>query len=365
MSISNLLKFIPSLFICILFIRCQEKFNERFLDKEAQNIPASQIEEDLGKITWVDKIGEIKDGFCEEEYNYFGKITSICVDEDDNIYVADSELHKIFIFNSEREYIDSFGIQGQGPGEFLGTLRISIGNDGKLYVTDDGNWRLLVFSTEGKLITQFPIRDFLRDKPIINSKGEIYLLSPSRLKVIDIFDKDIKLKKSLLEMNYHLDFPFISPTKKMLPAVLQPSISNVKKLLTKDDRLIVIFNNTQIVILLDNDHLLAKKFKIDHPRFIKDYKFRLNESILKGGWLDCFGSAFFDSDGNICLCYYNASLNSPEVYRYRKNGTFVDALRVKDINVITNRLFVVCDKKGNLFSINQDLAKIIIYRLPS
>jgi len=364
MNMLKILGVVPVLSICIFFFRSQERFNENLLEKDIYNIHSSQIKKDLGKITWVDKIGEIKEEFCNEEPNYFGKITSICVDGDDNIYVADSELHKIFKFAREGKYIDSFGVQGQGPGEFLGTLRISMGNDGKLYVTDDVNCRLLVFSKEGKFIAQYPIGIFLRDKPIINTKGEIYLLSPSRLKVIDVFNKDMKLKTSLLGMEYHLDFPLKAPPKNMLPAVLKPSFSNVKKLITEEDHLIVIFNNTLKVIIFDNNHLIIKEFNIDHPFFTKDYKSRLRGSVSKGGWLNCFGSAFLDTDENICLCYYNAFLNTPEVYRYNKNGNFVDTLRVKNSNTVSNMLFVACNKEGNLFSINQDFSKIIIYCLP-
>ena len=325
----------------------------------------SYQEKNLEKITWVDKIGEIGDGFCDEEYNYFGKITSICIDKiDDILYVADSELHKIFRFNIDGEFIDSFGTQGQGPGEFLGILRISIGNNGNLYVTDEGNRRLLVFSKSGKFIEQLSISSFLRDRPIIGSNGDIYLLSPSRLRVIDVFDKNMRLKTSILEMKYHSAFPFFSPPKTMLPAVLKPSINNVKKLITKDDNLIVVFNNTQKIIHLNQNHIIVKEFKIDHPEFIKDYKHRLKASIKNRGWLNCFGSAFLDTNENICLCYYNGTQNRSEVYRYTKGGIFKDIIKVRNSKIVTNKLFVVCTKKGNLFSISQESTKIIIYRLP-
>lgn len=317
-----------------------------------------------GKITYLEKIMEITDEFCEEKYNYFVNISSLCVDSDNNLYVADSGVHKIYKFNNRGKYISSFGAQGQGPGEFLGTLRISYGNNGKLYITDDGNWRLSVFSIKGDFVQQFPLEIFLIDVATVNSESEIFLLSQIGIRIIDLFDSHMRLKTSLLEMDYYLNFPYREPPQRILrKMMIRPSIQNVMKLLTKNDELFIIFNNTQIIVHLDERQKIINKFRIGQPLFIKDYRHRINEAIAKNGWINAFGSAFFDEKENLCLCYYNASFRHPEIYRYRKNGVFVDILRARNINFPTNYLISVCDSHGNYYSIENNSSKIQIFNI--
>ncbi len=336
--------------------------NEVSHDVEFLNIKVNE-EKDLGNITWLKKVSEINDGFCDEELNYFARISSLCVDSDGSLYVADSVHHKIFKFNNQGKYINSFGSQGQGPGEFLGTLRISIGNNGKLYVTDDGNWRFYIFSTNGNFDHQIPVRNILRDEVLVNSKGELYLLSQSGLKIIDCYDSNFKLKNTLIETDFHLNFPYKKPPKRMLRSVQRVSIFNVKKLLTRDDQLIVVSNNSQMVILFDKNHRIVQKFKVNHPRFIKDYKERLKKLISEGMWLNSFGSVFLDPEENLCFCYYNASLNLPEIIRYRRNGTFMDTIRTENLKERTGHLITACDKMGNFYSISSDSTKVRIYQI--
>lgn len=366
-------RFIISLAASIIIFGCQQhstltedrKQKEELNNSGSSAVPTvNQKLSDLEKITYLKKTGEIKDGFCEEEYNFFVKITSLCVDTDNNLYVADSGQHRIFKFDHQGKFINSFGSQGQGPGEFLGILRISFGNDGRLYITDDGNCSLSTFSSLGELAQQFPIARFLRDVPMANSKGEIYLLSRSGLKIIDFFDSEMMLKKSLLEMNNYLNFPYYQPSKKILKLMmLRPSINEVKKLLTKEDHLIVIFDNSQMLVHFDKNHQIVNQFRIEHPRFISDYKVRLKKARSKGRWLRCFRSVFLDNKENLCFSYFNAALSLLEIFRYRKGGTFIDALRVKNIKESSTWFINACDIRGNFYSISSNSTKIIIYQI--
>ncbi len=258
----------------------------------------SNGEDNQAKITWLRKAREIRSGFSKGDASYFLKITSICFDNlNDNLYVADSELHRIFKFNNNGDYITSFGSEGQGPGELLGIIRISVGNDGILYATDDANMRIIAFSKEGEFIRQIPAFGIPGDIALVNSKGEIYLLSPSGLRIIDFFDSNMKLLRSLLDMSYYLDFPFDRPPQKRLNRmILGPSIHDVKKLLTQDDELILIFSNTLTVISFDKKNSIINRFRVGHPIFLKDYKKRLKRIISAGGWLNSFGSVFVDNN---------------------------------------------------------------------
>jgi hypothetical protein len=329
---------------------CLSFFNKNSEERSIKTAVSRKNGTDISggeKILFLEESAKIEDGFSDQKYNYFDKITSVCVDAENNLYVADSGLHRIFKFNEYHKYLLSFGSIGQGPGEFLGTLRISIGNDGRLYVTDDGNWQLYIFSTLGKIFKQFSIEEFIYDVPLADSKGCSFLLSPSGLKLIDYYDASMRLKGSLIEYADHLIFSYENPPKRILINMHRPSINDIKKLLTREDELMVLSNNSQLVFHFDKNLKIIKKFKIEHPRFIADYRKRLKENAIKGGWLNCFGSFFLDNKENICFCYYNSSIEQPEIYRYGINGLFKDTLRIK--------------AKRNMYSASANGQSIIVY----
>lgn len=145
--------------------------------------------------------------------------------------------------------------------------------------------------------------------------------------------------------------------------MLRPSIKEVKKLLIKEDHLIVIFDNSQTVVHFDKNHQIVNQFRIEHPRFIRDYKVRLKDATSKERWLRCFRSVFLDNKEYICFCYFNATLGLLEILRYSKGGTFIDTLRVKNIKEPSTRLINTCDKRGNFYSISSNSTKIIIYQI--
>ncbi len=187
--------------------------------------PVDHSNTDWDKITYLKKVGEIKEGFSNEEENFFVKITDLCVDQENNLYVADSGLHKIFKFDAFGNFVYSFGQTGQGPSEFLGRLRINVGNDNNLYITDDRHFRLFSFTKDGEFIGQFNLPRYKYDYAVVNAEGEIFLLSESGLNIIDHFDSKLKYRSSLIEMKYCLDFPFqLPPRNTLMQLSMRPSL---------------------------------------------------------------------------------------------------------------------------------------------
>jgi hypothetical protein len=323
-----------------------------------------QSHADLEKITYLQRTGEICKDFSNEVYNFFAKITDLCIDKEDNLYVADSKLHKIFKFDNNQKFIISFGQVGQGPGEFTGRLSIRVGNDRHLYVSDDGNSRFSIFSKNGKFIRQFPLPRGTRDYALANSRGEIYLLSESGFHVIDCFSSSFKYKDSFLEMNYHLNFPYKLPTKNIFRRLSSRiTTGEVQKFFSEDDHFFVVFINSQAVVQLDQKNKIINKFRISHPRFVNDYINKLKKAIKKGAWVNCFGTIFADNQKRLYFCYYNSDLNIPEIYRYQKNGKFIDTMRVKDTRIRSYKIVKVCDSNLNFYGIETEYPKINIYRI--
>ncbi len=150
---------------------------------------------------------------------------------------------------------------------------------------------------------------------------------------------------------------------KHIDAIVNATFSyEIHKLITKDDHLVIIFNNSQIVTHFNEYDELVNRFRIDHPRFIKDYSKRISYAKKKGGWINCFGSVFLDETNKVHVCYFNGELDNLEIYRYRLDGKFVDTLRFKNLNDETYHKVKVKDKKGNYYGTDRISSKIIIYR---
>ena len=67
----------------------------------------------------------------------------------DAMYVTDSQNHRVQIFGLNGEFRSKFGSEGSGPGQFNLPWGISLGPDGSVYVADWRNDRIQQFSAEG------------------------------------------------------------------------------------------------------------------------------------------------------------------------------------------------------------------------
>lgn len=94
-----------------------------------------------------DKFGNyiLKWGIKDDGQYYFNRPTGIAADENGNIFISDILAHKIFIFNSEGEYVTEFGVFGIGEGEFYYPQDLTVKNK-KIYITDSWNNRVGVYS---------------------------------------------------------------------------------------------------------------------------------------------------------------------------------------------------------------------------
>jgi len=89
----------------------------------------------IGKVIVFDKDGNrIQTIECEKLKGAPG----VAVDEDDNIYIADSSSHSLFRFSKEGKLLKVVGCQGTQPGEFTTPTSVKIIND-KLYVCERGS----------------------------------------------------------------------------------------------------------------------------------------------------------------------------------------------------------------------------------
>jgi len=81
--------------------------------------------------------------------------TSVAVDSDENVYVADEWLNRISIFNRDGEYLDKWGVSGSGDGEISKPACIRFDEKDNMYLVDSANHRVQVFNKDGKFLSKW------------------------------------------------------------------------------------------------------------------------------------------------------------------------------------------------------------------
>ena len=82
----------------------------------------------------------------------FAKPAGVAVDQDGNVFVADTWNDRIEEFDADGTFIRTFGEAGDGPGYFARPKGISIDGDGHIWVADAMQDRVQVFTPEGRLL---------------------------------------------------------------------------------------------------------------------------------------------------------------------------------------------------------------------
>lgn len=106
-----------------------------------------------------------------------GAIGDLKFQSDGTMVISDRRLHRIGLLSSDRTSLVWFGQPGQGPGDFnlRGGGRIAVNNEDQIYVADSGNMRIQWFDRDGSYLgsirTAFsPVDiDFLADGSMVCS----------------------------------------------------------------------------------------------------------------------------------------------------------------------------------------------------
>ncbi len=102
---------------------------------------------------------QIGDGVRGTTPGRFGYPTDVVIDSAENFYVAEyGENDRIQVFSPEGKWLREWGGHGYEPGEFLRPRALAIDENDQLYVADSCNHRIQVFDTQGKLLRMWGSR---------------------------------------------------------------------------------------------------------------------------------------------------------------------------------------------------------------
>jgi ABC-type Fe3+ transport system permease subunit/DNA-binding beta-propeller fold protein YncE len=94
---------------------------------------------------WAGSFGQAGTGPGE-----FNRPEGLCVDAQDQLYVADSCNHRIQVFSSDGRFLRAYGKPGKGPGELSYPYDICVDRAGRQYVCEFGNSRIQVFDAQDR-----------------------------------------------------------------------------------------------------------------------------------------------------------------------------------------------------------------------
>ena len=85
----------------------------------------------------------------------FTRVTSLALDQDENVYVADEWLNRISIFDKEGNFLDKWGTPGARDGELNRPWGLTFDRQNDLWVVDSGNNRVQKFTKDGKFLDKW------------------------------------------------------------------------------------------------------------------------------------------------------------------------------------------------------------------
>ncbi len=107
----------------------------------------------LHKVCVFDKEGDFAFAFGAER---FKRPSGIAYDSaSERIFVADTARHLVAVFSRNGDLLGEFGSRGVEPGRFNYPTHLWVDHKGQLYVSDTLNYRIQVFDSQGNFIRSF------------------------------------------------------------------------------------------------------------------------------------------------------------------------------------------------------------------
>jgi 6-bladed beta-propeller len=82
----------------------------------------------------------------------FGIVAGVAFDANDNLYVLDRQSAQVLVYDRTGRFVRQIGKQGQGPGELMVPLALTVGGDGTLIVSDIGRPGYSLFRPDGTFL---------------------------------------------------------------------------------------------------------------------------------------------------------------------------------------------------------------------
>ena len=209
-------------FIGIVFLAAGICFSQKIETKDGVRLVHNEKQGKWGKtpaiaLEYVRNIGDLE---SDDDNVLFYMPSDITVDEEGNVYVLDSGNHRIQKFDSEGNFLASFGRHGQGPGDFQYPQSIDIDDLGNMYVADSGNQKINILKPDGTFDKDIQMMDEspgiirIRGGEMIQAKAaSMFSLQMGMMnqdeelpKMIKVLNMDVEVQNAFGEQKDYKDF---------------------------------------------------------------------------------------------------------------------------------------------------------------
>lgn len=180
--------------ILIIFIVIAGCFGYYYLRKEPPNFVYASIPVQ----TSVPPHFLFNFGNLSNQPGSLNKPLAVDVDDQGNIFVADTGNAKIKVFDKNGRFLYSLGKGKNAPG-LQGSAGLAVWKD-RVYVTDGNNFRVLEYKTDGRFVKTFIDKDlgkkigaFVPVGVAVNQQGDVYLTDVFYQRVL-VFDQNGRFK---------------------------------------------------------------------------------------------------------------------------------------------------------------------------
>jgi hypothetical protein len=91
----------------------------------------------------------------------FGIVAGVAFDASDNLYVLDRQASRVMVYDRTGRFIRQIGKEGEGPGELMVPLALTVGGDGTVIVSDLGRRGYSLFRPDGAFIRNVVVEDYM------------------------------------------------------------------------------------------------------------------------------------------------------------------------------------------------------------
>lgn len=118
-----------------------------------------------------------------------GAYASLAIGPDGQVYVSDSDNHRVQVFSADGTFVRKFGNDGTARGQFRLPFDLSVDGSGNVYVLDDILQRLTKFAPDGQVLwiengSSDPVLKGHNHDAQIDSKGRIVVANDDNGKVV-------------------------------------------------------------------------------------------------------------------------------------------------------------------------------------
>ena len=93
-------------------------------------------------------------GYGDKANELLEKPIGVAVDKDENIYISDTDHHRVLAFDEDGDFLFKFGKEGDKPGELKFPLGLTVSPKGNIYVCDKAQSKIVIYDSKGKFIKE-------------------------------------------------------------------------------------------------------------------------------------------------------------------------------------------------------------------